>query len=171
MEIREGEVHEAPAHTYANLGEVLPADLDTMHLSIGALAKEIQVVEADGYDATPLRVDYHVKLADILACVLLPASVLFFAIGGPPFPGPAQTLLVSGIVGVAYILLMAVSSSLGRGGVVPPPSTNGWCSSMPTAPPQVRMPIIGASCRDLIASANHSPAEPVSSFTSTTQWP
>ena len=55
-----------------------------------------------------------------VACIVLPALVLFFAVSGPPFPGPAQTLLVSGIVGVAYILLMAVSASLGRGGVVPP---------------------------------------------------
>ena len=46
--------------------------------------------------------------------------MLFFAVGGPPFPGPAQTLLVSGIIGVSYILLMAVSASLGRGGAVPP---------------------------------------------------
>jgi len=46
-------------------------------------------------------------------------------VGGPPFPGPAQTLLVSGIIGVAYILLMAVSSSLGRGGFVAP-AVGAW---------------------------------------------
>jgi len=77
-------------------------------------------VEADGFDATPFRVDYHVRIAEPWACVVLPALVLFFAVGGPPFPGPAQTLLVSGVVGVSYILLMAVSSSLGRGGAVAP---------------------------------------------------
>jgi LPS export ABC transporter permease LptG/LPS export ABC transporter permease LptF len=129
VEIRDGEVHEVPARMYANLGEVLPADLDTMHLSIGALAKEIEVIEADGYDATPLRVDYHVKLADALACILLPASVLFFAVGGPPFPGPAQTLLVSGVLGVGFIMVTAIGASLGYGGTVPP-FVGGWAPTI-----------------------------------------
>jgi lipopolysaccharide export system permease protein len=78
-------------------------------------------VEADGFDATPFWVDYHVRLAEPFACIVLPAVVLFFAVSGPPFPGPAQTLLVSGIMGITYILLVAISASLGRGGMVPPP--------------------------------------------------
>jgi LPS export ABC transporter permease LptG len=125
LEVRDGVVLEVPALTYANLGEALPADLDTMHMSVGALSTEIVAVEADGYDATPLRVDYHVKLADALACIILPASVLLFAVGGPPFPGPAQTLLVSGILGVGYILVTAIGASLGYGGTIPP-AVGGW---------------------------------------------
>ena len=84
-----------------------------------------QEVEAGGYDATTFRVDYHAKLAEPLACVVLPAVVLFFAVTGPPFPGPAQTLLVSGIVGVVYILFSGVAASLGYGGAVPP-AVGGW---------------------------------------------
>lgn len=91
-----------------------------MHLSIAEIAAEVSEIESDGFDATPFRVDYHVRLAEPLACLVLPALVLFFAVGGPPFPGPAQTLLVSGVIGVSYILMMAVSASLGRGGAVPP---------------------------------------------------
>ena len=53
------------------------------------------------------------------------AVVMFFAVCGPPFPGPAQTLLVSGIVGVSYILLSGVAASLGHGKVVPP-VVGGW---------------------------------------------
>jgi len=129
LEVRDSKVIEVPAHTYANLGEALPADVDTMHLSVGALSKEIMAVEEDGYDATALRVDYHVKLADALACIILPASVLLFAVGGPPFPGPAQTLLVSGILGVGYILVTAVGASLGYGGTIPP-AVGGWGSTL-----------------------------------------
>lgn len=125
IEIDPLRVREVPAHAYVDLGEVLPAEIDTMHLSVGELAEEIRAIEADGYDATPLRVDYHVKLADALACVVLPASVLFFAVGGPPFPGPAQTLLVSGFVAVVYVLLTGVGASLGYGGTVPP-ALGGW---------------------------------------------
>ena len=71
-------------------------------------------------DATPFWVDYYVRLAEPLSLIVLPATVLFFAVGGPPFPGPAQTLLLSGVIGVSYILLGAVSSSLGRGGILSP---------------------------------------------------
>jgi lipopolysaccharide export LptBFGC system permease protein LptF len=75
FEIAPMHVREVEAHTYTDLGESLPAQVDTMHLSVGQLAREIEAVEAEGYDATPLRVDYHVKLADALACIVLPASV------------------------------------------------------------------------------------------------
>jgi lipopolysaccharide export system permease protein len=118
-------VRVVPPHSYADLGEALPSQVDTMHLSVGQLAEQIEQIEADGYDATPLRVDFHVKLADALACIVLPASVLFFAVGGPPFPGPAQTLLVSGGIAVGYILLTGIGSSLGYGGTIPP-AVGGW---------------------------------------------
>jgi len=103
--------------------------VDTMHLSVAELSKEIEAVEADGYDATQLRVDYHVKLADALACVVMPASVLFFAMAGPPFPGPAQTLLVSGAIAVSYLLLTGVGASLGYGGRLSP-AVGGWAPTL-----------------------------------------
>ena len=73
-----------------------------------------------GFDATELRVDFHVKLAEPLACLVLPAAILFFAVGGPPFPGPAQTVLASAILGVSYILLTGVAATIGYGGTLPP---------------------------------------------------
>lgn len=120
IELRAGHLREVPALAYANLGEEIDAQVDTMHLSIRELSREIEAIEADGYDATPLRVDFHVKLADALACIVLPACVLFFALGGPPYAGPAQTLLVSGMLAVAYILLTGVGASLGYRGSIPP---------------------------------------------------
>jgi LPS export ABC transporter permease LptG/LPS export ABC transporter permease LptF len=125
IEVHDGRARRVPAERYADLGMEVSSDVDTMHLSLAALSREIDVVEADGYDATPLRVDFHVKLSDALACVLLPVSALLFAVGGPPFPGPAKTLLVSGALAVGYILLTGVSASLGYAGSVPP-AVGGW---------------------------------------------
>jgi len=118
-------VREVPPPRYASLGEALPAKVDTMHLPVAALVDEIKQMEADGYDSTAYRVDLQMKLAQPLACIILPALVLFFAVGGPPFPGPAQNLLVSGIVGVGYILVTGVAASFGYGGTVSP-TVGGW---------------------------------------------
>ncbi|MDJ0851520.1 MAG: LptF/LptG family permease [Myxococcota bacterium] len=120
VEVEPGRLLRVPAPRHAQLGDTVQAEVDTMHLSAREIAHEVAAVEADGFDATPFRVDFHVRLAEPFACLVLPALVLLFAVGGPPFPTPAQTLLVSAVVGVSYVLLVAVSSSLGRGGVVPP---------------------------------------------------
>ena len=68
---------------------------------------------------------FRSKLAAPFACLLLPAVALFFAISGPPFPGPALTVLTSSVLGVGYILLTSVCASLGYGGFLPP-SLAGW---------------------------------------------
>jgi LPS export ABC transporter permease LptG len=128
LELSREHVVRVPARSYAELGEELSAEIDPMHLSLGQLAHEIEMVSAEGYDATALRVDYHVKLAEALACIVLPFSVLLFAVTGPPFPAPAQTLLVSGILVVAHVLLTGVGISLGYGGTLSP-IVAGW---MPT---------------------------------------
>jgi len=125
VEIDEQGVREVRPGLHTDLGDTLGVQVDSMHLSVAQLGREIGAVEADGYDATQLRVDYHVKLADALACVVMPASVLFFAMAGPPFPGPAQTLLVSGAIAVSYLLLTGVGASLGYGGRVSP-AVGGW---------------------------------------------
>jgi lipopolysaccharide export system permease protein len=114
-----------PAPSRAQLGEAPSATLDTMHLNTRQLTEAIRDAEAGGYNATPYRVDFHTKLAAPLACFLLPAVALFFAITGPPFPGPAITILVSSSLGVGYILLTGVSTSLGYGAILPP-LLAGW---------------------------------------------
>lgn len=125
VELQEGVLGSVPAPRHAQLGETVEAEVDTMHMPANLIADEARAIEADGFDATPFWVDFHVRLAEPLACLVLPALVLFFSVTGPPFPGPAQTLLVSGIVGVTYILLVAVSSSFGRSGALPP-VTAAW---------------------------------------------
>lgn len=114
-----------PALSRAQLGEAPSTTLDTMHLNTRQLTKAIRDTEAGGYNATPYHVDFHTKLAAPLACFLLPAVALFFAITGPPFPSPAVTILASISLGVGYILLSGVSTSLGYGAILPP-LLAGW---------------------------------------------
>jgi LPS export ABC transporter permease LptG len=116
---------QVPADTFTKLGEDLAAEVSSSGLSIRELRHEIRVVERRGYDATPYRVDLQVKLAAPLACVILPALALLFAVGGPPFPRPAQILLLSAAVGVVHLLLSAVGTSLGYRGAVSP-MLAGW---------------------------------------------
>jgi LPS export ABC transporter permease LptG/LPS export ABC transporter permease LptF len=125
IDIARDRVVSVAAPKFVEIGEALPAEVDTMHLSIAEVSELIAATESDGIDTRPLRVDFHVKLAQPLACIVLPAVVLFFAVTGPPFPGPAQTLLVSVLVGVGYFLLAGVSRSLGYGGALPA-VMGGW---------------------------------------------
>jgi lipopolysaccharide export system permease protein len=111
--------YETESAQFARLGEELPAKVDTMHYSIEQLASEIKEVEANDLDATALWVDYYGKLASPLACIVLPAIVMFFAVMGPPFPSSSTTLLLSGGLGVGYVLLGGTGASLGYGGAIP----------------------------------------------------
>jgi LPS export ABC transporter permease LptG len=114
-----------PAESRIVLGEAPSTTPDSMHLNTSQLAQAIRDAETSGYNATPYRVDFHVKLAAPFACLLLPAVALFFSVSGPPFPGPAVTILVSSVLGVGYILLTGVSASLGYGSTLPP-ILAGW---------------------------------------------
>jgi LPS export ABC transporter permease LptG len=125
IELSREHVERVPARSYAELGNELSRELDPMHLSLGELAHEIELVEADGYDTRALRVDYYVKLSEAFACIVLPFAVLLFAVVGPPFAAPAQTLLVSGILVVAHVLTTGVAASLGYSGTLPP-ALAGW---------------------------------------------
>ncbi len=128
LELSREHVARVPARSYAELGSELSRELDPMHLSLAELAHEIELVAADGYDTHALRTDYYVKLSEALACIVLPFSVLLFAVTGPPFAAPAHTLLVSGILVVAHVLMTGVATSLGYSGALPP-VVAGW---MPT---------------------------------------
>ena len=125
IRISENGLQREPAEPLIQLGEAPDIQLDTMHLSVWQLAQEIIGTEMAGYDVTTYRVDLNVKYAAPLACILLPAIVLFFALHGPPFPGPAVTLLVSSLLGVGYVLLTGVCASLGYGGSLSP-ILAGW---------------------------------------------
>ena len=120
VELVDHALRRVAAQPFAELGDDVPAEVDTRELSVGELSREIRAVEESGYDATPYRVDFYAKLTTPLACFVLPALALLFALRGPPYPNPAYTLLFSITVAVGYVLATGVSQSLGYGGALPP---------------------------------------------------
>ena len=85
--VSEDRVRDLEAPRYVDLGETLPAEVDTMHLSLAEVGQLIDETEADGVDTTSLRVDFHVKFAQSFACIVLPAVVLFFRRHGTAVSG------------------------------------------------------------------------------------
>ena len=129
VEISEQGLRTTPAEPLTQLGTTpRKKKVDTKSWNVQRLTQEIREAEAAGYQATAYRVDLHAKLALPLTCLLFPAVVLFFAVHGPPFPGPAPTFFASIILGVSYIVLSDVFISLGYGGFLPP-SLAGWSVS------------------------------------------
>lgn len=113
VEVSADGVREVQAAPFEELGQTLSKRVDTRHLSVGELGSEISELEDAGFEATPFRVDYWVKIATPVACLVLPALALLFAVSGPPFPSSALTLMMSVAVAVAYVLLTGVGTSLG----------------------------------------------------------
>ena len=125
VSLEDGSVRAIEAEHYAKLGLGLDVKVDTRHLSVGELRREIEEVESEGMDATHFWVDYYVKWAAPISCIVLPALALFFAIGGPPFPTAAVTGIVSVVASVTFILATGVSTSLGYGKGLSP-MVAGW---------------------------------------------
>lgn len=102
-------------------------ELDTMHLGVRGLAREIERARADGYDTTVFEVDLQTRLAAPFACVLLPLLAVMAAVAGPGRASPAQrgrgasrSLMLAAALAVGFILLGDVSRSLGYGARVAP---------------------------------------------------
>ena len=124
-EIEPTAISQTRAQTYAKLGDDLPAEVDTGDLPLRELQRAIREAVQDGYDATPLRVEAHLRRAAPLACVVLPALALAFATIGPPFATLGQMILVSFALAMAHGLLTALGASLGNGRVISP-ELAGW---------------------------------------------
>ena len=125
VSLADGDIRTVNADYFAELGKDLEARVNTRHLSIAALRREIEEIEARGMDATHFKVDYYVKWAAPLSCIVLPAIALLFAIGGAPPPSAGFTGIMSIVIAVTFILATGVSSSLGYGKGLPP-MVAGW---------------------------------------------
>lgn len=121
IEVHDGSVRYVDAEPIAQLGETLtPGQTDSQHLSVAELRREIRELEESAIDTTVFRVDLYVKFATPLACLILPALALFYALGGPPYPSSAATLVFSAAVAAGYTLLTGLGASLGYGETLPP---------------------------------------------------
>lgn len=111
------------------LGEEVPSEINTAHLTPTDLHAKIDELEPDEPILATYRTDLQMKIAAPLACLLLPIIVLFFAATGPPFPRPAQMLIASGTIAVTHALATGFAISLGHSGALPP-WLAGWGPSM-----------------------------------------
>jgi len=102
---------EAP--TRIHLGGV--AELDTMHLGVRGLVREIRRARADGYDATVFEVDLQTRLAAPFACVLLPLIAIMASLSGRGGRSASRSLILAVSLAIGFILLGDVSRSLGYG--------------------------------------------------------
>lgn len=125
VSLADGNIQVVDADQFAELGKDLHVMVNTWHLSIAALGREIEEIEARGMDATHFKVDYYAKWAAPLSCIVLPAIALLFAFGGSPPPSAGFTGIISIVVAVTFILATGVSSSLGYGKGLPP-MVAGW---------------------------------------------
>jgi lipopolysaccharide export system permease protein len=116
---------EASPPASARLGEARAESSDAMHMSARELAREIRLAEAQHYSATAYRVDLHGRFAGPFACALLPAIALVQALAARRSPSVSRSLLASGVLGVGFILIGDVATSLGHGGWLPP-ALAGW---------------------------------------------
>jgi lipopolysaccharide export system permease protein len=127
--ISEDGLQTTPAPDRIRLDGAARASIDPANVGLGTLASAIRDAESGGYDTTAWRVDLHARLAAPLACVLLPLLVVIFAIRTRGIMRPARGLLASGALGIGYILLSDVTTSLGYGGALAP-ALAGWAPSV-----------------------------------------
>ncbi len=121
-----GGMTEQAAPSRVDLGEDDADATDTMHLGTRALAQLIREAQADGYDTTRFLVDYHVRLANPWACLVLPAALLFLALAARSMlRSPALVMLSAIAIGISYVLLTDTGAALGYGGAIPP-AAGGW---------------------------------------------
>ncbi|GAB6137324.1 LptF/LptG family permease [Halanaerobaculum tunisiense] len=90
-----------------------PAELNRAQIS-----KRIKLLQASGVDTMKLQVEYHLKLAQPLVC-------LIFVLLGAPLSiksdrGRIFGLIASVVIVLAYYVLLSISRSLGRTGVLVP---------------------------------------------------
>jgi lipopolysaccharide export system permease protein len=125
IEIGAGGIAATAGPAFAALWETVPVETDTRNLSVAELREEIRLAGEHGYDTTTMRVDLASKLAAPFACLVLPAVVFLYSLGGPPYPKTASALVVSVGIGIGSVLLNDLSASLGYGGAIPP-GMAGW---------------------------------------------
>lgn len=89
-------------------------------LNFSALREYIAKIEAEGYDATPYRVDLHAKIAWPLVCVIMCVLATGIAVRRNLREGAAIGIALGVGGAFLYWVMMSFCMSLGYGGILPP---------------------------------------------------
>lgn len=89
-------------------------------MSLLELGDYIRTTEAEGYDVTPYRVDWHAKVAFPLVCIIM--TVIAVTVAGRGRRGENLVIVVATGIGLAfsYWVLHGFSLSLGYADMLPP---------------------------------------------------
>jgi lipopolysaccharide export system permease protein len=98
--------------------EVLRTETDEMPLR--KLRRYIRKIESEGYDSTPYRVDFHVKISFPVLNIITAFLGIPFALRLPRIGGLAAAAGMSLVLGFTFWVLFAVTVSIGQTGLLPP---------------------------------------------------
>lgn len=97
--------------------------------NIYALWRDVQKLEAEGFETTSLRVDLQARLAAPFSCLIMGLLGVPFALRHERGSSAALGVALSLLVGVAYFLLMSMSLAFGYSGALPP-LVAGWIANL-----------------------------------------
>lgn len=93
------------------------------------LWRNVNKLQAEGFDTTSLRVDLQARLAAPFACFIMGLLGVPFALRYERGSSPALGIALSLLIGVAYFLLMSMSLAFGYAGALPP-LIAGWAANL-----------------------------------------
>ena len=111
-----------------------PADFqalakDEEELPFSEVVTAMKEMEAQGYDATPYRVEMYKKLAFPALNVITALLGIPFALRLPRTGGLATAVVISLVLGFLYWVLFAVTVSFGVSGILPP-LLSAWAANI-----------------------------------------
>jgi lipopolysaccharide export system permease protein len=94
---------------------------ETEEMGYYDLQRYIRKIEKGGYDATRYIVDLYAKLSFPFACAIMVFIGIPFSTKTARGGGVALPIVMSIVIGFSYWILLNLSLSLGRSGLLPPP--------------------------------------------------
>lgn len=115
---------------WIDLGDGIPASIDTAHLTRSDLRRVIRELDRNGSGGSQAyRAELQARLAAPFACLILPAVAFLYAIAGSRFPRPVHALLASIAIAIVHAILIGLAGSLGRSGACAP-LVAGWSPTL-----------------------------------------
>jgi lipopolysaccharide export system permease protein len=114
--------------------ELVPADFKQVvrsndEMSFRTLQKDIEAIEADGFDARSQKVDLHAKVSFPLICLILALVGGGISLRGNRGEGIFAGILIAIGIAFCYWFSHSICLSLGYGGILPPLAA-AWATNL-----------------------------------------